>query len=54
MVVGTESMARNPIAAFDHRGGFRLGAGVGFKDFMWESVGGGQGIVLLIENTEAR
>ena len=34
LVVGTESMTRNPIAAFDHRGGFRLGAGVGFKDFM--------------------
>ena len=32
LVVGTESMTRNPIAAFDHRGGFRLGAPVGFKD----------------------
>ena len=38
LVVGTESMTRNPIAAFDHRSGFRLGAGVGFKDFMWEAL----------------
>jgi acetyl-CoA C-acetyltransferase len=38
LVVGTESMTRNPIAAFDHRGGFRLGAAVGFKDFMWEAL----------------
>ena len=38
LVVGTESMTRNPVAAFDHRGGFRLGAPVGFKDFMWESL----------------
>jgi acetyl-CoA C-acetyltransferase len=38
LVVGTESMTRNPIAAFDHRGGFRLGAPVGFKDFMWEAL----------------
>jgi acetyl-CoA C-acetyltransferase len=38
LVVGTESMTRNPIAAFDHRGGFRLGAPIGFKDFMWESL----------------
>ncbi|HUG21306.1 thiolase family protein [Piscinibacter sp.] len=38
LVVGTESMTRNPIAAFDHRQGFKLGAGVGFKDFMWEAL----------------
>ena len=38
LVVGTESMTRNPIAAFDHRGGFRLGAQVGFKDYMWEAL----------------
>jgi acetyl-CoA C-acetyltransferase len=38
LVVGTESMTRNPIAAFDHRTGFKLGAPVGFKDFMWEAV----------------
>ncbi len=38
LLVGTESMTRNPIAAFDHRGGFRLGAGVGFKDYLWEAL----------------
>jgi acetyl-CoA C-acetyltransferase len=38
LVVGTESMTRNPIAAFDHRQGFRLGAPVGFKDYMWEAL----------------
>ena len=38
MVVGSESMTRNPIAAFDHRTGFKLGAPVGFKDFMWEAL----------------
>jgi acetyl-CoA C-acetyltransferase len=38
LVVGTESMTRNPIAAFDHRTGFKLGTPVGFKDFMWEAL----------------
>src|ERR1700758_2697028 len=32
LVVGTESMTRNPIAAYTHRSGFRLGE-VEFKDF---------------------
>ena len=35
--VGTESMSRNPIAAYTHRRGFRLGQ-VEFKDFLWESL----------------
>lgn len=35
--VGTESMSRNPIAAYTHRGGFRVGQ-VEFKDFLWESL----------------
>jgi acetyl-CoA C-acetyltransferase len=35
--VGTESMSRNPIAAYTHRGGFKLGQ-VEFKDFLWESL----------------
>jgi acetyl-CoA C-acetyltransferase len=30
-------MSRNPIAAYTHRGGFRLGQ-VEFKDFLWESL----------------
>ncbi len=38
LVVGTESMTRNPVAAFDHRTGFKLGAPVGFKDFLWEAL----------------
>jgi acetyl-CoA C-acetyltransferase len=30
-------MSRNPIAAYTHRGGFRLGQ-VEFKDFLWEAL----------------
>jgi acetyl-CoA C-acetyltransferase len=37
LVVGTESMSRNPVAAYTHRSGFRLGQ-VEFKDFLWESL----------------
>ncbi len=37
LVVGTESMSRNPIAAYIHRGGFRMGE-VEFKDFLWEAL----------------
>jgi acetyl-CoA C-acetyltransferase len=37
LAVGTESMSRNPIAAYTHRGGFRLGQ-VEFKDFLWEAL----------------
>ncbi len=32
-----ESMSRNPIAAYTHRGGFRLGQ-VEFRDFLWEAL----------------
>ncbi len=38
LVVGAESMTRNPIAAFTHRTGFKLGAPVEFKDFLWEAL----------------
>lgn len=38
LVVGTESMTRNPIAAFDHRAGFKLGVPPAFKDYMWEAL----------------
>lgn len=34
--VGAESMSRNPIAAYTHRGGFKLGQ-VDFRDFLWEA-----------------
>jgi acetyl-CoA C-acetyltransferase len=37
LTVGTESMSRNPVAAFTHRTGFRLGQ-VEFKDFLWEAL----------------
>ena len=37
LAVGAESMTRNPIAAYTHRGGFRLGQ-VEFKDFLLESL----------------
>jgi acetyl-CoA C-acetyltransferase len=35
--VGTESMSRNPIAAYNHRNGFAMGQ-VEFKDFLWEAL----------------
>ncbi|MFZ5542550.1 MAG: thiolase family protein, partial [Pseudomonadota bacterium] len=38
LLVGTESMTRNPIAAFEHRQGFKLGAPPAFKDYMWEAL----------------
>ena len=34
---GAESMSRNPVAAYTHRGGFRMGQ-VEFKDFLWEAL----------------
>jgi len=38
LCVAAESMSRNPIVAYTHRGGFRLGGEVGFKDFLWEAL----------------
>jgi acetyl-CoA C-acetyltransferase len=35
--VGAESMSRNPISAYTHRAGFRMGQ-VEFKDLLWESL----------------
>lgn len=52
LVVGTESMTRNPIAAFDHRGGFRLGAGVAFKDYMWEALTDPAAAISMIQTAE--
>ncbi len=34
--VGAESMSRNPVAAYTHRAGFRMGQ-VDFRDFLWEA-----------------
>ena len=36
LCVGAESMSRNPVAAYTHRAGFRLGQ-VEFRDFLWEA-----------------
>jgi len=36
LCVGTESMSRNPVAAFSHRTGFKMGQ-TEFKDFLWEA-----------------
>jgi acetyl-CoA C-acetyltransferase len=52
LLVGTESMTRNPIAAFDHRGGFRLGAPVGFKDYMWEALTDRAADISMIQTAE--
>ena len=52
LVVGTESMTRNPIAAFDHRGGFRLGAPVAFKDYMWEALTDRAADISMIQTAE--
>ena len=52
LVVGTESMTRNPIAAYTHRSGFRLGAPVEFKDFLVEALIDPAGPVNMIETAE--
>lgn len=38
LCVASESMSRNPIAAYTHRSGFALGGEVQFKDFLWEAL----------------
>jgi acetyl-CoA C-acetyltransferase len=52
LCVGTESMSRNPIAAYTHRGGFRLGAPVEFKDFLWEALDDPAADVSMIQTAE--
>jgi acetyl-CoA C-acetyltransferase len=52
LVVGTESMTRNPIAAYTHRTGFKLGAPVEFKDFLVEALMDTAGPVTMIETAE--
>ena len=52
LVVGTESMTRNPIAAYTHRTGFKLGAPVEFKDFLVEALMDTAGPVSMIETAE--
>ncbi|HEY3049573.1 MAG TPA: thiolase family protein [Polaromonas sp.] len=52
LVVGAESMTRNPIAAFDHRTGFKLGAPIGFKDYMWEALKDSAAGINMIQTAE--
>ncbi len=52
LVVGTESMTRNPIAAYTHRTGFKLGAPVEFKDFLVEALNDPAGPVTMIQTAE--
>jgi acetyl-CoA C-acetyltransferase len=52
LVVGTESMSRNPIMAFDHRQGFKLGAPVAFKDNLWEMLKDPAAGITMIETAE--
>ncbi len=57
LLVGTESMTRNPIAMFDHRQGFRLGAPIALKDYMWEALNdpaAGIGMIQTAENLARR
>ena len=49
--VGTESMSRNPIAAYTHRNGFTMGK-VEFKDFLWEALYDPAGCVTMGDTAE--
>ena len=48
---GTESMSRNPIAAYTHRNGFTMGK-VEFKDFLWEALYDPAGCVTMGDTAE--
>ena len=52
LVVGSENMTRNPICAFEHRTGFKLGAPVGFKDYMWEALNDSTPGINMIQTAE--
>ena len=52
LCVGTESMTRNPIASYTHRTGFKLGAPVEFKDFLWEALDDPAPAVSMIQTAE--
>jgi acetyl-CoA C-acetyltransferase len=52
LVVGSENMTRNPIASFEHRNGFKLGAPVGFKDFIWEALKDSAAGINMIQTAE--
>ncbi len=52
LACGSESMTRNPIAAFGHRTGFKLGAPVEFKDYLWEALDDPAPDVSMIQTAE--
>ncbi len=52
LLVGTESMTRNPIAAFEHRQGFKLGMAPQFKDYMWEALTDPAPAISMIQTAE--
>lgn len=52
LVVGTESMTRNPIAAFEHRQGFKLGMAPQFRDYMWEALTDPAPAISMIQTAE--
>jgi acetyl-CoA C-acetyltransferase len=52
LVVGTESMTRNPIAAFEHRQGFKLGMAPQFKDYLWEALTDPAPAISMIQTAE--
>ncbi|RVT50180.1 thiolase family protein [Rubrivivax albus] len=52
LVVGTESMTRNPIAAFEHRQGFKLGQLPQFRDYMWEALTDPAAAISMIQTAE--
>ena len=52
LVVGSENMTRNPICPFEHRTGFKLGAPVGFKDYMWEALNDSTPGINMIQTAE--
>ena len=52
LVVGTESMTRNPIAAFEHRQGFKLGMAPQFRDHMWEALTDPAPAISMIQTAE--
>ena len=51
LAAGTESMSRNPIAAYTHRNGFTTGK-VEFKDFLWEALYDPAGCVSMGDTAE--
>src|SRR5690606_17551715 len=51
LAAGTESMSRNPIAAYTHRNGFTMGR-VEFKDFLWEALYDPAGCVTMGDTAE--